>query len=246
MSISTIKRDLVALSSVMGFCIDEGWLEANPVLPRLGRLKERRSPIMLPDPAHIGILIRRAPGRFSDLIAAAHATGCRMDELVSARPSQFSESRRQLTVHGKKNKIRTIDLSDAAFEIIRGAAADKAPWLFSHKGLAYRKVSCRWRDLARGISCKAGANNDDVKPFPFHHLRHSFAVNYLKTPRQDGSPASIYLLSQHLGHTSVKTTEIYLAYLSPEEKQAVMFGSGGYNNGYRLDSPDGKQEQIVA
>jgi hypothetical protein len=49
-------------------------------------------------------------------------------------------------------------------------------------------------------------------------------VNYLKTPLQDGSPASIYALSQHMGHTSVKTTEIYLAYLTPEEKQAVMFG----------------------
>jgi integrase/recombinase XerD len=28
---------------------------------------------------------------------------------------------------------------------------------------------------------------------------------------------SIYALSQHLGHTSVKTTEIYLAFLTPEE-----------------------------
>jgi integrase/recombinase XerD len=47
-TVSTIKRDLIALSRVMGFCIDEGWLEANPVLPRLGRLKERRDPITLP------------------------------------------------------------------------------------------------------------------------------------------------------------------------------------------------------
>jgi len=60
-TISTVKRDLVALSSVMGFCIDEGWIEANPVLPRLGRLKERRDPIALPEPAHIEILVRRAP-----------------------------------------------------------------------------------------------------------------------------------------------------------------------------------------
>jgi integrase/recombinase XerD len=27
----------------------------------------------------------------------------------------------------------------------------------------------------------------------------------------------IYTLSKHLGHTSVKTTEIYLAFLTPEE-----------------------------
>lgn len=245
-SVATVKRDLVALSSVMGFCIDEGWLEANPVLPRLGRLKERRDPISLPDPTHIEILSRRAPGRFSNLIRAAHLTGCRMDELVSAKPVQFSETRRQLTVRGKRNKIRTIDLSEGAYQVIKEAVADKAEWIFSHDGLRYKQVSCRWRDLSRGISCKTGPNNDGVKPFPFHHLRHSFAVNYLKTPRPDGSPASIYLLSQHLGHTSVKTTEIYLAYLSADEKHAVMFGSSGYKNGYGQDLVDSLKEPISA
>jgi replicative DNA helicase len=36
---------------------------------------------------------------------------------------------------------------------------------------------------------------------------------------------AIYILQQRLGHTSVKTTEIYLAYLTPEEKQHAMFGA---------------------
>jgi integrase/recombinase XerD len=228
-SIATVKRDLIALSSVMNYCIDEGWIEANPVLPRLGRLKERRDPIILPDPAHIRILIRRAPGRFSDLIAVALETGCRMDELVSAKPAQFADNARQLMVIGKGSrgrgkKMRTINLSEGAYEIIRRAVKDGARWIFSHNGEQYKEVSSRWRDLCRGISCRAGPENDGVVPFPFHNLRHSYAVNYLKTPLLDGSPASIYVLSQHLGHTSVKTTEIYLAYLTAEEKQAVMFG----------------------
>jgi len=34
----------------------------------------------------------------------------------------------------------------------------------------------------------------------------------------------IYVLQQRLGHTSVKTTEIYLSYLAPEERQTAMFG----------------------
>jgi integrase/recombinase XerD len=244
-TLATIKRDLCALSSVMGFCIDEGWLEANPVLPRLGRLKERRDPIVLPDPTHIEILIRRAPGRFSDLIHAAWKTGCRMNELVSAKPAHFSDNLRQLTVVGKRNKMRTIDLSDEAYEIIRRSAGDGAPWIFSHNRLQYKKVSSRWRDLCRGISCRAGPDNDGVTPFPFHHLRHRYAVDYLKTPRPDGTPASIYLLSQHLGHTSVKTTEVYLAYLSPEGKQAVMFGRSGYKNGYQEALDDHKKGQIT-
>jgi site-specific recombinase XerD len=140
----------------MGFCIDEGWLEANPVLPRLGRLKERRDPIVLPDPAHIEILIRRAPGRLSDLIHAAWKTGCRMNELVSAKPAHFADNLRQLTVVGKRNKMRTIDLSDEAYEIIRRAAADGAPWIpsptlrsqsYAGLGAGRPKNCCYWASV---------------------------------------------------------------------------------------------------
>ena len=49
------------------------------------------------------------------------------------------------------------------------------------------------------------------KRFRFHDLRHLFAVEALR------GGMSIYALSKHLGHTSVKTTEIYLAFLTPEK-----------------------------
>jgi integrase/recombinase XerD len=55
--------------------------------------------------------------------------------------------------------------------------------------------------------------------FRFHDLRHLFAVDTLRNRR-----ASLYELQQILGHTSVKTTEIYLDHLTPEEKQAAMHG----------------------
>jgi integrase/recombinase XerD len=40
-------------------------------------------------------------------------------------------------------------------------------------------------------------------------------------------------LQQRLGHTSVKTTEIYLTYLTAEDKHKVMFGTApaGSNSG---------------
>ena len=47
---ATIKRDLVALSSVINYAIDQGWLESNPVLARMKRVEERRDPIVLPRP----------------------------------------------------------------------------------------------------------------------------------------------------------------------------------------------------
>jgi integrase/recombinase XerD len=41
---ATIKRDLVAVSSVMNYAIGQGWLEVNPILPRMNLLEERCDP----------------------------------------------------------------------------------------------------------------------------------------------------------------------------------------------------------
>ena len=48
-----------------------------------------------------------------------------------------------------------------------------------------------------------------------HDLRHKFAVDYL---RKGGS---IYQLQQYLGHASIRTTEGYLAYVTPEQRTEV-------------------------
>ena len=74
---ATIKRDLVALSSVMNFAIDQGWRDDNPVLPRLRRIKERRDPIVPPLRAHIDLVIARCPGMVADVVKVAMATGVR-------------------------------------------------------------------------------------------------------------------------------------------------------------------------
>jgi integrase/recombinase XerD len=42
-------------------------------------------------------------------------------------------------------------------------------------------------------------------------LRHLHAVEWLRSGR------SIYELQHRLGHSSIKTTEMYLKYLTPEE-----------------------------
>lgn len=217
-AVATIKRDLGALSQVMGFAIDEGWIEANPVLPRLGRLKERRDPIALPSHAHIEIVALRAAGRLQDMIRAALLTGCRQAELSTAKTSQFDPLRRQLTVIGKGRRRRTIDLSPDAVAVVTPPKGHT--WLFQDEGgLPYRHIKTRWRKLCHGLEgTRTGPDNDGVIPFRFHDLRHRFAVDYLKAGR------SLYELQQHLGHSSVKTTEIYVDHLTPQERQRAMFG----------------------
>ena len=84
---ATIRRDLTALSSILKYAIDQDWRaeEDNPALSRLKRLKERRDPIVLPEPKDIETVIQRAPGTFAALIRAAWLTGCRLEDRKSTR-----------------------------------------------------------------------------------------------------------------------------------------------------------------
>lgn len=224
-STATIRRDLTALSSVLSYAdVDE-----NPALLRLRRLKERRDPIVLPEPAHIERMVKRAPGRLGTLVAVAWATGCRLEELVTAERSKLDHAHRQLTVRGKGNKVRVIDLDyGAAYELVRALPVRLGcKWLFWHgQGDPYRNLSSRFSALvaaelrgAEKAAAAEGHSEPDFRAFRFHDLRHRHAVDWLKAGR------SIYDLQQRLGHASIKTTEIYLKYLTPEEQRAAKYGT---------------------
>lgn len=249
-TIATIKRDLTALSSVMDFCVDERWRDDNPVLAwlkpggrRKSRLKERRDPIVLPEAGHIAMVIEAAPGLKASLITAAARTGARLDELVKSDRAHLDRERRQLTIIGKRNKLRVIDLVDGpddfAWETLsRLPISMETKALFWHRReaktrsrrgqqAAERYSQLNFDRLVERVAKQAQKQDQEFRPFRFHDLRHFHAVEWLKSGR------SIYVLQQRLGHSSVKTTEMYLAYLTPAEKQRVMLGrtAPGSNSG---------------
>jgi integrase/recombinase XerD len=220
---ATIKRDLVALSSVIGFAIDQGWREDNPVLARMKRLKERRDPIMLPEPDHIRMVIERAPGMLAKLIDAAWKTGARQEELAGARRAQVDHARHELTLIGKGSKRRTISLdSFDGYGALRALpAALGGAFLFWHgQGRRYANVASRFRALVRDVARTAKRKGVEFRPFRFHDLRHRHAVDWLQSGR------SIYDLQHRLGHSSIKTTEVYLAFLTPEQTRLVKQQAG--------------------
>src|SRR5690606_26282719 len=55
--------------------------------------------------------------------------------------------------------------------------------------------------------------------FRLHDLRHIYAINYL---REGGN---LYALQKQLGHGSIRQTEEYLQFLTPEEQEKVKAGS---------------------
>jgi integrase/recombinase XerD len=208
------------MSSIIKFAIEEDWRaeDDNPALSRLQRLKERRDPIVLPEPADIQYVIGRAPGRFAALVEAAWKTGCRLEELAGAERSKLDHVRRQLTVRGKGNKVRVIDLDyGGGYELLRAMPAHlRKPWLFwHHDGEPYRNVSSRFGAMVDWAAAAAKKEGRSFRPFTFHHLRHRHAVDWLKAGK------SIYDLQKRLGHSSIKVTELYLEYLTPDEVRAV-------------------------
>jgi integrase/recombinase XerD len=215
---ATIKRDLTALSSVLTYAIAQDWIESNPVLPKLRLIRERRDPIVLPRAEDVQRVIDRAPRLFATLIRAALVTGCRQDELAKAKWSQVDLSAKRLTVIGKGNKTRAVDLEpfggvDVFNSLPRGVG--DAPLFWHDDGQPYSTVASRFNFLVRQLAKR----HSDFRRFRFHDLRHLHAVEWLRSGR------SIYSLQQRLGHSSIQVTEGYLRYLVDEEQRAVKYGA---------------------
>jgi integrase/recombinase XerD len=221
---ATIKRDLVAVSSVLNYAIDQGWMESNPVLARMRRVKERRDPIVLPNPEDIALVRSRAPGMVASMIEAAIVTGAREAELLAACRVDIDHQRRQLTLVGKRDKRRSIDLDAfGGYDLLRALPTYVgSPLVFWHSaGRSYKNFASQFAAIVARTAEWAKANGVDFRPFRFHDLRHLHAITWLKSGR------SIYELQHRLGHTSIKTTEHYLTagYLTYEEVQAAKAGA---------------------
>jgi len=218
-STATIRRDLTAISSVIDHAIDEGWAEENPTLTlRHRRMREKRDPIVLPDEAEIALVKSAAPSRFADAMDFARETGMREDEIFGLTWKQLRDD---ITIYGKRNRLRVIPYTRRAKKIAeRQPRHIKSQYVFWHSdGERWKSPASRFGDIRRRVARKAAQAGDGFTGFRFHDLRHLYAVEYLKAGK-----GSLYDLQHLLGHASVKTTEIYLAFLTPEQKKAAMHG----------------------
>lgn len=219
---ATIRRDLQAISSLLDFAEEEGWREGNPAHTKMRKLKEHRDPITLPLEADyeflLGRLERNCRG-YAEMLRAARLTGLRQDELVNAKWSGFNQAGGALTFVGKRNKQRTVSLSPQAVDLIAAQPVAihegrPCPFIFHHGGKQI-KGAASW--YSRQTKWAKTAHKDGTfVGFRFHDMRHWYAVEYLRQPNSD-----IYTLQAHLRHSSVKTTEMYLEFLTPEEAAAV-------------------------
>lgn len=221
---ATIRRDLTAISSVLKNCVAWGWIEDNAAKAfDRSIIAERRDPIHLPAEADIDFVVGLCPGNFAKLVRHAQYTGMREEEIGGLERPQVNEKLRQITLtRTKTNRPRAVPLDDRAVGTIAGTPPylRSAVMYWHDEGVRYANIASRFAAIVRRAETLAKAEKRPFKRFRFHDLRHWFAVDYLKRG------GNIYDLQKILGHSSIKTTELYLAYLTPEEQHRAKHGAG--------------------
>lgn len=228
---ATRRRDLTAVSAVLRWCVAASWREDNPAREwdRSG-IRERRDPIALPREADVEAVIATAPGNFAKLIRWAQVTGMRQEECGSLQRSQVRGRAADLT-KTKSGRARSVPLDDRAMATYLATlpfpGSDVMFWHVAtddegrHRAERYRNIASRFAAMVARAGRLAAKDKLEFRRFRFHDLRHWYAVDYLR------AGGSIYRLQKILGHSSVKVTELYLDFLTPDEQDEAKKGENG-------------------
>jgi integrase/recombinase XerD len=143
------------------------------------------------------------------LIELLYATGMRVSELISLRPSDINLEASYLTCTGKGDKQRIVPIGDEAADWVRAYLKQARPVLLGKRSSPRLFVNARgggagltrvgfWKIL-KTYARQAGLSRT-ISP---HVLRHSFATHLLERG------ADLRAIQMMLGHADLSTTQIY-------------------------------------
>jgi site-specific recombinase XerD len=151
------------------------------------------------------------------------STGMRLGELASLNRRDINLKTRELSIRGKRGKVRVVFVSLRATDVIKryltSRADHLAPLFVAHPGrLAnslppgekFRLSNSSIYKLVKRYARLAGIVSD---PSP-HVLRHTFATDLLR------NGCDLRSVQEMLGHRNVSTTQIYTHVTHPELKRA--------------------------
>ena len=137
-----------------------------------------------------------ANSKHKAIIALAYSTGMRVSEVCNLKITDIDSKRMIINIfQSKGKKDRIVALSDKVLQILRAYYTDYNPREYLFNGQFELKYSPK--------SCNNIVKQYLGKEYHFHQLRHSNATALLE------SGVDLRIIQSLLGHTSVKTTEIY-------------------------------------
>ena len=135
------------------------------------------------------------------IISLLYSTGMRRSELLNLRIENIDSKRMLIKINeAKGGKSRITLLSEKMLKLLREYYKNYTPKVFLFEGQTGGQYSAESVvNIVKKAALKAGIKTR-VTP---HILRHSFATHLIE------SGTSIRFIQQLLGHSSIKTTEVY-------------------------------------
>jgi len=140
-------------------------------------------------------------------------TGCRIDELLTARVRDFDFNNLLLTIVGKGDKQRIVPFSTELTKRLTRFGQVKTRLGLTDDWMFQARDGGRWTQRNALRSYYLMLAKLHIPKSGFHRLRHTFATEYL---RHGGD---VVRLSRILGHTQVTTTMRYVHLLTDDLKR---------------------------
>lgn len=196
---STINSAYSALKLLFTHILDHPWNKLH--LPRPKR--EKKLPIVLSTEQVQQIFSVTTNIKHRTLLMLTYSAGLRLGEATQVKVKHITKCRKRIFIQqGKGGKDRYSILSDKMLEQLELYQKQYRPynWLFSGAQIN-QPISNR---TLQKIYAQAKRKAKILEPGGVHQLRHCFATHLLE------AGMSIFNLQKLMGHTSIKTTSIYL------------------------------------
>jgi site-specific recombinase XerD len=200
-STNSIVTKIHKLNSFYGWLLQEEHILKNP-MNRVEKPQETKAPPKYLTYEELELLRESADGITKVIFEVLYSTGLRVSELVDLDRQDIDFIEKTVWVRdGKGGKARQSKLSTRAAMILKqhlASRVDNEPWVFRSNYKQRMSTHSVGRYL-KLLGEKAGIRRR-LTP---HMLRHTFATHLLDA----GMP--IDLVQYMLGHSSVKTTQVY-------------------------------------
>ena len=146
--------------------------------------------------------------KYKTILMTIYGSGLRIGEALRLRVSDIDSKKMQLRVkQGKGQKDRYTILSERNLKCLRDYYRTYRPDDLLFYTYSYKDTPLSKKSIQRDFKSAAAAAGINKKVTP-HSLRHAFACHLLE------NGTDIYAIKSLLGHSSLRSTEVYLQ-LSP-------------------------------
>jgi len=160
----------------------------------------------------------------------AFLSGCRRMEILGLRWTDIDFFSRRFTVTGKGDKIRTLPMSDAIYELLWAERSHHADIVFTYEAKTTRKdikiVRGRRYPLTESglkSAMRRAVPNAGITNFRFHDTRHTAATRILRA-------SNLRVAQVVLGHSDIKTTTKYAHAMDQDIRDALNAASSTTKN----------------